>query len=101
MSCTARQRSRCSSPTHVWLVGRLLSAIYTHRNCAFDQYARILQQRSSLTDRDYELIKADLLTRGSNREDSTATETFLDLFLTEDDIPRADLEAATGLGKDA
>jgi len=89
------------TPTHVWLVGRLLSAIYTHRNCAFDQYARILQQRSSLTDRDYELIKADLLTRGSNREDSTATETFLDLFLTEDDVPRSDLEAATGLGKDA
>jgi hypothetical protein len=88
-------------PMHVWLVGQLLSTLYTHPNCAFAQYARVLQQRSGLTEREYDILTAEILSRGSNREDLSATESLLDLFLTEDDIPRADLEAATGLGKDA
>src|SRR5262249_32980005 len=68
---------------------------------ALDQYAGILRRRSYLTDREYEAIKGALLTPGSNREDVTATEALLEIFLSEDDIPRPDLEAATGLGKDA
>jgi hypothetical protein len=89
------------TPVHVGLVGRLLAAFYTHPNCAFDEYAAVLRRRSSLTEEEFREIHEALLTPGSNREDVTATETLLDLFTTEDDLPRADLEAATGLGRDA
>ena len=89
------------TPIHVALVGRLLAALYTHPNCAFDEYAAVLRRRAGLSDEEYAAVHAALLTRGSNREDVTATEVLLELFMTEDDIPRADLEAATGLGRDA
>jgi hypothetical protein len=89
------------TPVHVGLVGRLLAAFYTHPNCAFDEYAAVLRRRSSLTEEEFGEIHTALLTPGSNREDLTATETLLDLFLTEDDLPRVDLKEATGLGQDA
>jgi hypothetical protein len=89
------------TPVHVGLVGRYLEAVYMHPNCAFDQYAAVLRRRAGLTDGEYRTIIGDLLTPGSNREDPLATESMLELFLTEDDIPRADLKAATGLGEDA
>jgi MCM P-loop domain len=89
------------TPLHVGLAGRLLEAVYTHPNCAFDQYAQVLRSRAALTDGEYPDIVTDLLTRGSNREDTRATETLFEFLLTNDDILRPDLEAATGLGKDA
>jgi hypothetical protein len=88
------------TPIHVGLVGRYLEAVYMHPNCAFDQYAAVLRRRGGLTDAEYCTIIGDLLTPGSNREDPVATESMLELFLTEDDIPRPDLEAATGLGNE-
>jgi len=89
------------TPVHVALVGRLVEAVYMHPNCALDQYATVLRRRGGLDEVEYEGIRNDLLTPGSNREDPMATEALLDLFLTEDDLPRADLEAATGLGREA
>src|SRR5262249_17373305 len=71
------------APVHVALVGRLLAAVYSHPNCAFDEYARVLRGRTGLTDTEYEAIRATLLTPGSNRESVPATETLLDLFMTE------------------
>jgi hypothetical protein len=88
-------------PIHVALVGRFLESLYEHPNCAFDAYAGVLRRRGGLADGEYEVIEADLLTPGSNREDIEATREMLDLFLTEEELSRADLEAATGLGKDA
>jgi hypothetical protein len=89
------------TPVHVGLVGRLLDKLYTHPNCALDAYATVLRRRGGLLEGEYETIVTDLLSPGSNREDTLATESMLELFLTEDDIPRPDLEAATGLGKEA
>src|SRR5205823_10462894 len=79
----------------------LLAAIYKHDNSAFDEYAGVLRRRAGLTEDEYGTVTEALLTPGSNREDVTKTEALLELFLAEDDIPRADLEAATGLGRDA
>jgi hypothetical protein len=88
------------TPTHIGLVGRLMDKLYTHPNCALDSYATVLRRRGGLLEGEYEMIAADLLCPGSNREDTLATESMLELFLAEDDISRPDLEAATGLGKD-
>src|SRR5262249_4998222 len=89
------------TPAHVVYVGRLLAGIYTHQNCAFDQYAKVLRDRVTLTEEEHVRIEAALLTPGSNREDIGASVAMLDLFLTDDDIPKPDLEAASGLKKDA
>jgi hypothetical protein len=89
------------TPVHVGLVGRLFERIYTHPNCAFDEYAAVLRRRTVLTEEEYAVIHDDLLSKGSNREDTLATQTMLDLFLVDDNIPKADLEAAVGLGKEA
>jgi MCM P-loop domain len=89
------------TPIHVGLVGRFLEALYTHQNCAFDQYAIVLRKRTCLGEDEYDEIVGDLLTRGSNREDTAGTEAMLEIFLTEEEITKPDLEAATGLGKDA
>jgi MCM P-loop domain len=89
------------APVHVALAGRLIAAFYQHPNCAFDEYAKVLRRRAGLAEGEYTEITAALLTPGSNREDSLVTEALLELFVTEDDIPRADLEAASGLGREA
>ena len=89
------------TPVHVGLVGRFLEALYTHPNCAFDAYADVLRRRGVLADGEASVILDDLLVAGSNREDVQATEEMLELFLTEEEVTRADIEATTGLGKDA
>jgi hypothetical protein len=88
-------------PVHVDLAERLFTTFYAHDNCGLDQYTVVIRRRTGLTDDEYAAITESLLTPGSNREDVSATETLLDLFTTEDDIPRLDLEAASGLGRDA
>jgi hypothetical protein len=89
------------TPVHVGLVGRLMEQLYTHPNCSLDAYATALRRRSGLLEGEYETIATDLLAPASNREDTLATESMLELFLAEESIARQDLEAATGLGKDA
>lgn len=88
-------------PIHIRLAGKFLMELYDHSNCRFDQYVKMKKLNSVLTDKEYKIIKKDLLTPGSNRFNIIATKEIFEAYLLDSHYTKQDLMDMTGLCKEA